>query len=162
MRLVTKAEYLDQLQFRRRVANSLIRKFGVERKLTEPCTSKVEKRIPQDIRYDHISPFPGIQVNRTRCALCHSQTNQICKKCQTAVHTSVLKHTTRWNNLMCITIHILYVPSISVGSQSYVCLFWNYALLIFLSNYLYWIFIVLLFCYLLSCIFNYIVPYLLE
>lgn len=74
---------MDQLQFRRRIASTLL---AQNKKPSTYHTGRLSKNMNVDIRYDRLEHYVTRQEKQTRCGHCHQRATTRCRKCNIAVH----------------------------------------------------------------------------
>lgn len=88
------SEQLDLLTFRRRIVCVYLRKYGI---LPvgggRPKTSKeLDKRVPNDVRFDRIDHWIVSAEKQNRCGLCRKNATKACEKCKVNLHDFCFKN----------------------------------------------------------------------
>lgn len=74
---------MDNLTFRRSIAQNLLETFKKTTKRGPSKTSTMTRAFSKFDRLDHIIIY---QENQTRCGCCHKKVNFKCEKCNVALH----------------------------------------------------------------------------
>jgi hypothetical protein len=82
---------LTQLQFRREICKVYLAKYGtsvvdIPRSLPAHRTACIQRRCPNDVRFDGTEHFIGRNPTQLRCAVCGKKVYKKCLKCNIGVH----------------------------------------------------------------------------
>jgi hypothetical protein len=92
-RISSTNEKLSQLEFRRAIVMTYVRKYHSRPDPGRPVGRNllIDKRVSQDVRFDGKDHFVGSSATQRRCGQCGLKTTKVCSKCTIPLHTACFR-----------------------------------------------------------------------